>query len=575
MSLRVVVAIVLLLLPTVAFAQTEKRIALLIGNRAYDASVGVLKNPHNDITAVGEALARQGFDVLPQIKDARRSAILGGVRELVRRLNTAGAGAIGFLYYSGHGAAEKDTNINYLIPVDAKDPGTSTFWDDSVKLDEVLRLLDGARAAAKFVVFDACRNELQLPSKDTSKGLVPVAEQYGMFIAYASAPGRTASDRGEKSGPYATALAAELGKSGLDHLNLFQNVKEAVLASTAGVQQPWESNGLGQRVYLTGEPTTPADIALWENVSKSGEVSELERYLERFPEGLYANTAKLMIARLSREAVERHEAEAARKAQDEKHAAELQRALENARTAQQALAQAERQRNAAAAREEDLRKAQQALQDLKGSSGGQNEADRVAAVALAQRADTAAQEARATREALAAAEAKRKEAETRLAALEKAEQDRKAAWELLRQKDEAAAKRASIDAEAVLKGQEEFQKRREIKLGDFFSLNDACHVQNPPTVEVVKKPEYGAITLRMGQGVVYSVFRKDRQHCIGAKGPMRGAYYILDEKHRDRTDTDSVTLRARFANGITDTVDYKLDLDARESTRTKRVRQQQ
>jgi len=181
------------------FAQSEKRIALLIGNRAYDASVGVLKNPHNDIAVVGEALAKQGFEVLPTIKDARRSAILSAVRELARRLNAAGAGAIGFLYYSGHGAAEKDTNVNYLIPIDASDPGTSAFWDDSIKLDDILKLLDGARSAAKFIVFDACRNELQLPTKDTTKGLVPVAEQQGMFIAYASAPGRTASDRQERT----------------------------------------------------------------------------------------------------------------------------------------------------------------------------------------------------------------------------------------------------------------------------------------------------------------------------------------------------------------------------------------
>jgi uncharacterized caspase-like protein len=133
----------------------------------------------------------------------------GVCHDLVRKLNAAGAGAIGLLYYSGHGAAERDTNINYLIPVDAREPGTSSLWDESVKLDDVLKLLDGARAAAKFVIFDACRNELQLPTKDTSKGLVPISEQQGMFIAYASAPGRTASDRGDKSGPYAAALAAD------------------------------------------------------------------------------------------------------------------------------------------------------------------------------------------------------------------------------------------------------------------------------------------------------------------------------------------------------------------------------
>jgi hypothetical protein len=38
----------------------EKRIAsLLIGNRAYDTSVGALKSPHNDIAIVGEALSKQ------------------------------------------------------------------------------------------------------------------------------------------------------------------------------------------------------------------------------------------------------------------------------------------------------------------------------------------------------------------------------------------------------------------------------------------------------------------------------------------------------------------------------------
>ena len=296
----------LLLVNSVALA--EKRFALLIGNQDYDASVGRLKNPHNDISIVGQALAAQGFELIPPIKYARRSTILGGVRELVRRLNGAGSGAIGFVYYSGHGAAEKDTNINYLIPVDAKEPGTTTFWDESVKLEDVLRLLDGARSAAKFIVFDACRNELQLPTKDTTKGLVPVAEQQGMFIAYASAPGRTASDRGDRSGPYAAALAAELAKPGLDHLNLFQNVKEAVLASTGGAQQPWESNGLGRRVFLTGQakqpeggqppPTSPrlSEAAeAWAAAKDTTNIPVLEAFIARYKDTFYAELARAKV----------------------------------------------------------------------------------------------------------------------------------------------------------------------------------------------------------------------------------------------------------------------------------------
>jgi formylglycine-generating enzyme required for sulfatase activity len=288
-----VIVLLIALLPS--HARAEARIALLIGNQAYDTSVGVLKNPYNDIAVVGEALSRQGFEVLQTIKDAKRTAILGAVRDLVRRLNAAGGGAIGFIYYSGHGAAEKDTNINYLIPVDAKEPGTTSFWDESLKLDDVLRLLDGARAAAKFIVFDACRSELQLPTKDTTKGLVPVAEQQGMFIAYASAPGHTASDRGEGSGPYAAALALELGRPGLDHLNLFQNVKEDVLASTGGAQQPWESNGLGRRVYLTG-PATGGPISeaerAWTAAKELTDPAVLEAFIARFKDSFYADLAR-------------------------------------------------------------------------------------------------------------------------------------------------------------------------------------------------------------------------------------------------------------------------------------------
>ena len=193
--------------------------------------------------------------------------------------------------------------------MNAKEPGTDTFWDDSLKLDDVLRLLDGARSAAKFVIFDACRNELQLPTKDTSKGLIPVAEQEGLFVAYASSPGRTASDRGDKSGVYAAALAAELLRPGLDHLNLFQNVKEVVLASTNGVQQPWESNGLNRRVYLTGQPKLDPALALrvseatevWDRTKNTKDIAVLEAFAARYKDTLYAGLARSRIEALQKQ----------------------------------------------------------------------------------------------------------------------------------------------------------------------------------------------------------------------------------------------------------------------------------
>src|SRR5215510_7595282 len=103
MLARVVVAIVLLLLPTAAFSQTEKRVALLIGNQGYADTVGPLQNPHKDIALVGRALTDVGFKVLDPLKDATRDDMLFGVHELAVKLRQAGVGDIGFIYCPGHG----------------------------------------------------------------------------------------------------------------------------------------------------------------------------------------------------------------------------------------------------------------------------------------------------------------------------------------------------------------------------------------------------------------------------------------------------------------------------------------
>jgi formylglycine-generating enzyme required for sulfatase activity len=333
-----------------AFAQqAPARIALLIGNQGYDRSVGALRNPHTDIELVGDALRKQGFALLEPLKDARRAQILGAVRELVRRLNAAPAGAVGFIYYSGHGAAEKDTNINYLIPVDARDPDRATFWDESLKLDDILRLLEGARSAAKFVIFDACRNELQLTERTSDKGFIPVREHAGMFIGYSTAPGRPASDRGAAGGPYAVALAAELAAPGLDHLNLFQNVKEKVIAATGGAQQPWSSDGLSRRVPLTAAAPPPASPSAptlseaaiaWERLRQSQSVAVLEVFVRQFPGTVYAAEAAERIAEVRREADERQRVALLQKQETDRKRAEAEAAAKR-KSDEEAAARAE------------------------------------------------------------------------------------------------------------------------------------------------------------------------------------------------------------------------------------------
>jgi cytochrome c553 len=248
-----VVATIIIVVCFIQSAHAQKRFALVIGNQNYVPGVGgALKNPETDSGLVAGALNQIGFQVT-SARNATRVDILREVNRLGAKLGDAGEDAIGFLYYSGHGAARPRDHVNFLIPVDVRDTSNEDFWFNTISLDDIIReLVNLAPKAAIFVVFDACRNELYLPVKSSSKGFESMRGINGVFIAFSTSPNETATDVGNAGGPYARALASELARPGLDQLALFQNVKEIVYGNTGNRQRPWESNGFVQRIYLAG-----------------------------------------------------------------------------------------------------------------------------------------------------------------------------------------------------------------------------------------------------------------------------------------------------------------------------------
>jgi formylglycine-generating enzyme required for sulfatase activity len=251
-----------------------------------------------------------GFEVLKPVENAQRSVMLIAIHAFAAKLKAAGPDAVGFFYYSGHGIAS--AGENYLIPTDVDEPSTVLLSVQGVKQSEVLAVLRGeAPNAAHYLVLDACRHTLQ--GARGGKGFVPVGQQSGVLVAFAAEPGKTASDIGQGSGPYAAALATELVKPGQSDLIMFHQVRVAVMDKTKGDQVPWTEDGIQrrQRVLFGGEakatPTSPLRLSeaaeAWDRAKDGTSVAVLEAFVARYKDTFYADLARARIADLKKNEV--------------------------------------------------------------------------------------------------------------------------------------------------------------------------------------------------------------------------------------------------------------------------------
>jgi uncharacterized caspase-like protein len=216
-------------------AGREPRVALIVANQSYTQPGAKLANTFRDGDLVKGALEAVGFKVWVTRDTRTEGELLRAVGDHVARLTAAGPEAVGFLYYTGHGAADRPNGDNYLIPTNAPVARASDLPLMGVKLEKIIASLASADRMS-FVVFDACRNvPLQREDKDfTFKGFAPVREQRGLLVAFATETGNVAVDQSV----YAGALAAEIVKPNLEAGQVFRAVTRNVLRATSNRQQP-------------------------------------------------------------------------------------------------------------------------------------------------------------------------------------------------------------------------------------------------------------------------------------------------------------------------------------------------
>jgi uncharacterized caspase-like protein len=99
------------------------------------------------------ALKQLGFKVTV-LKDASYKAMDNALKRYVTEVRRAGRNALSFDYYSGHGVANPETQINYLIPVDVSDADDDKVWFEFFQQNTIIDLLSKqASNATHYVVF--------------------------------------------------------------------------------------------------------------------------------------------------------------------------------------------------------------------------------------------------------------------------------------------------------------------------------------------------------------------------------------------------------------------------------------
>jgi tetratricopeptide (TPR) repeat protein len=230
---------------TRAVALSERRVALVVGNSAYQ-NVPRLLNPVNDAKAVGNALRSVGFSEVRELYDGDLASFTSALKDFG---DLAAAADWAVIYYAGHGVEVGGTN--YLIPIDAKLEQQSHVEDEAMPLSRLLSKVSPA-SKMQLVILDACRNnpfvaKMRSTARSTrsiSPGLASIEPDSGVLVAYSARDGTTALDGDGPNSPFALALVEYLTQPGLEIGLLFRKVHDAVYAKTVKQQEPFTYGSL-------------------------------------------------------------------------------------------------------------------------------------------------------------------------------------------------------------------------------------------------------------------------------------------------------------------------------------------
>jgi hypothetical protein len=236
-----VIAVILMIASLAATqpALADKRVALVIGNSAYQHAKGP-EGAAGDARVVGAALQSAGFTLAggAAMVDLDKASLDRAIQDFGRQIADAD---VALFYYAGHAIQLRGSN--FLVPIDA-DPAKEADVDaQMLHVGLVLHQLEGSPKRLNLVVLDACHDNPFESHGLTGlvSGLAAMPLPESTLVAYPTQPETAVPATSDTNNLFAMTLAQTVLRPGLSLFDVFNETGLAVKRRTNGAQQPFVS----------------------------------------------------------------------------------------------------------------------------------------------------------------------------------------------------------------------------------------------------------------------------------------------------------------------------------------------
>jgi hypothetical protein len=265
------------------------RIALIVGNNDYKYAPK-LSSAVNDARLMSSTLKQLNFDV-ELLENSTKEKLKIAITEFSKKLSKSNS--VGIFFYAGHGIQYK--SHNFIISIDSKLNNLESISDESYDIQTLLDQFKEANNGMNFLILDACRDNPFSQEKDAQTGLAAVDGPPGTLVAFATAPGKVATESKE-NGVFTKNILANIRTPGLPIEEIFKRVRLGVINETGGTQIPWENTSLIRDFYFI--PTTKdngfitqlndSEEESWQKINKNN-IYELITFYKKFKNSVHTN----------------------------------------------------------------------------------------------------------------------------------------------------------------------------------------------------------------------------------------------------------------------------------------------